>query len=191
MRKFVIGIVELLARRRLLANPGIRISPSAKVNYRNIVIRADGALQVGEGSIVEGQLVLEKKGAKIIIGKHSSIGNSLISCAAGIEIGDDVLISWGCSIVDHNSHPIAWSLRKEDVRDWYRGTKDWTHVEVAATKIGNKSWLGFNVGILKGVDIGEGAIVGAGSIVTRDVLPWSIVAGNPAKMIREIPHSER
>ena|ERR1700730_9227708 len=191
MRKFFVSIAELLARRRLLANPGIRISPSAKVRYRNLTIRANGTLQVGEGSIVEGQVVLEREGAKIIIGKHSFIGNSLISCADGIEIGDDVLISWGCSIVDHNSHPIVWSLRKDDVRDWYRGRKDWTHVEVEPIKIGNKSWLGFNVGILKGVEIGKGARVGAGSFVTRDVLPWSIVAGNPAKMIREIPHSER
>ena len=45
--------------------------------------------------------------------------------------------------------------------------------------------------ILKGVTIGEGAIVGAGSVVTKDVPPWTIVAGNPARVIREIPEDER
>jgi acetyltransferase-like isoleucine patch superfamily enzyme len=52
-------------------------------------------------------------------------------------------------------------------------------------------WIGANVIILKGVTIGEGAIVGAGSVVTKDVPPYTIVAGNPARIIREIPENER
>jgi galactoside O-acetyltransferase len=77
------------------------------------------------------------------------------------------------------------------VRNWYAGVKDWSRVDIAPVEIGPRSWLGFNVGILRGVKIGEGAVVGAGSIVTRDVPPWCIVAGNPAKVIREISIEER
>ena len=55
----------------------------------------------------------------------------------------------------------------------------------------SKVWIGFNAIILKGVTIGEGAVVGAGSVVTKDVLPWTVVAGNPARLIREISENER
>ncbi len=57
--------------------------------------------------------------------------------------------------------------------------------------VGDKSWIGFNSIVLKGVTIGEGAVVGAGSVVTKDVSAWTVVAGNPARVIREIPEDER
>jgi acetyltransferase-like isoleucine patch superfamily enzyme len=191
MRKLLRQIDELIARRRLFANQQIRIAISAKVIYRQLRIHPGSSLSIGEGSIVEAHLVSERMRAKITIGRDTFIGNSIVSCASQIDIGDDVLISWGCNIVDHNSHPIAWAHRREDVCLWYRGAKNWDHVDTDPVKIGNKSWLGFNVGILKGVEIGEGAIVGAGSIVTKSVLPWTVVAGNPARLIRELSDAER
>jgi acetyltransferase-like isoleucine patch superfamily enzyme len=102
-----------------------------------------------------------------------------------------MLISWGCNIVDHNSHAIGWAQRKPDVKDWYFGRKDWTSVSVKPVRIGDKSWLGLNVIILKGVEVGEGAVVASGSVVTKSVPPWTVVAGNPARVIREIPVEDR
>jgi acetyltransferase-like isoleucine patch superfamily enzyme len=58
-------------------------------------------------------------------------------------------------------------------------------------RIGRGAWLGARVIILKGVTVGEGAVVGAGSVVTRDVAPYTLVAGNPARFIREIPLNDR
>ncbi|MBD2165775.1 acyltransferase [Calothrix membranacea FACHB-236] len=117
--------------------------------------------------------------------------NAKLIAAEKIEIEDDVMIAWGTTVVDHNSHSISFSLRSKDVVDWQTGKKDWTHVKVAPVKISSKVWIGFNSIILKGVIIGEGAVVGAGSVVTKDVPPWTIVAGNPARIIREIPENER
>lgn len=57
-------------------------------------------------------------------------------------------------------------------------------------KIGNNVWIGSNVTILPGVEIGEGAVVGAGSVVTKNVPQYSIVAGNPAKIIKTLNKGE-
>jgi acetyltransferase-like isoleucine patch superfamily enzyme len=191
MRKLIIGIFQFWARRRLLSTAGVDIHPTAKVNFRAVRLRAGCSLHIGEGSIVEGSLVSERDGVAISIGRNTFIGNSLLACASRIEVGDDVLISWGCNIVDHNSHSIGWAKRKQDVRDWYHDRKDWTNVIVGPVKIANKSWIGLNVILLKGVEVGEGAVVAAGSVVTKSVAPWTVVAGNPARFIREIPIEDR
>jgi galactoside O-acetyltransferase len=64
-------------------------------------------------------------------------------------------------------------------------------VAKAAVRIGDKSWIGFNASILKGVTIGEGAVVAACSVVTADVEAWSLVAGNPARPIRRLEPDAR
>jgi len=185
------GFLDFRARRKLLRCAVVEVHPSAKVAFRRIRLKAGCRLEIGEGSIVEGSLVFERDGACIVIGCNTFIGGSQLASASRIEVGDDVLISWGCNIVDHNSHAIGWRQRKQDVKDWYFGKKDWTHVEVKPVKVGNKSWLGLNVIILKGVEIGEGAVVGAGSVVVKNVPAWTIVAGNPASVIRSISSEDK
>jgi maltose O-acetyltransferase len=56
--------------------------------------------------------------------------------------------------------------------------------------INDKAWIGFNAILLKGVVIGEGAVVAAGSVVTKDVEPWTMVAGNPARVIKRLTIDE-
>jgi acetyltransferase-like isoleucine patch superfamily enzyme len=191
MRKLISRIFQYKAKINLSRYPHITIHPSAKVNFRGVRYTPGSVLEIGEGTIVEGNLVSERDGAAIIIGRNSFIGSSILASATRIQVGDDVLISWGCSIVDHNSHSTAWSERKHDVRDWRDGKKDWGHVETRPVKICDKSWLGLNVIVLKGVEVGVGAIVAAGTVVTKSVPPWTIVAGNPARVIREIPVEDR
>jgi len=171
--------------------PNMNIASSARVNYLGIRRRPPTYLTIGEGTMFEGSIVSDRDGSVVVIGRNTFIGSSTIVCAERIEIGDDVLISWGCTIVDHNSHALAWKDRRDDVREYYRGIKNWEKVERKAVTIGNKVWIGFNTIILKGVTVGEGAVVGAGSIVTKDVPAHAVVAGNPARIIRRIENEER
>lgn len=181
-------IYKLSFKAKLLDN--IHIHPSSKISSSQICLKKDCLVKIDEQSQIEGSLVFDREEASIYIGKRSFVNGSLVA-SKSIIIGDDVLISWGVTIVDHNSHSISFSHRSEDVLNWRIGKKDWSHVKIAPVKIFNKVWIGFNSIILKGVTIGEGAIVGAGSVVTKDVPAWTIVAGNPARIIREIPENER
>jgi len=91
--------------------------------------------------------------------------------------------------MDHDAHSLLFKNRKNDVVHWQ--ALDWDAVGKAPVSIGDKCWIGAKSIILKGVRIGEGAIVGAGSVVTKNVPPWTIVAGNPARVIRELTADER
>jgi acetyltransferase-like isoleucine patch superfamily enzyme len=119
------------------------------------------------------------------------VGNGLIAIADRVEIGNDVMIAWGVTIVDHNSHSVRYSERKGDTEKWLLGTKDWASVKIAPVRIEDKAWIGFEAAILKGVTIGEGAIVAARAVVTKSVSAWTLVAGNPAKVVRELSADER
>lgn len=176
---------------------------SALVDNLNIISRNNTSnttlMLVGENSVVNGSFIFELPQGKIEIGDRTFIGGGTFICIDGIKIGNDVMISWGCTVADNNSHSHIWAKRENDVLDWKRGIdenklgfyKNWQNVKHSKITIKNKVWIGFNSIILKGVTIGEGAIVGAGSVVTKDVPDWTIVAGNPAKIKREIPENER
>jgi acetyltransferase-like isoleucine patch superfamily enzyme len=150
-----------------------------------------GEIQIGQNSIVNGYFYLETEHAKINVGSRTFIGKGINSVADRLDIGDDVMISWGCTITDHNSHSTTFSKRAKDIENWLYSIKDWDDVKMSSVKIHDKAWIGFNTIILKGVLIGEGAIIGAGSVVTKDGPAWTVVAGNPARVIREISLDER
>lgn len=169
-----------------------------KISVRN-PIENKKYIDIGENCLLNGNFIFEIKEGKIIVGDRTFIGGGTFICIDEIEIGNDVLISWGCTFMDNNAHSLKWSERENDVKDWKKGLeenkvgmyKDWSNVKSSPIVVKNKVWIGFNSIILKGVIIGEGAIVGAGSVVTIDVPDWTVVAGNPAKVIREIPENER
>jgi acetyltransferase-like isoleucine patch superfamily enzyme len=163
---------------------GVNIAPSSKISIKSARTARRGNVRIGADSIVHCRFSFDRPQSRIVIGNRCYIGNSQLVVANAIEIGDDSIISWGVTIVDHNSHALSWEDRKLDVRDWGRGVKDWSSVSVKPVVIQEKTWIGFNAVILKGVTIGTGAIVGAGAVVTRDVPAFAVVAGNPAKLIR-------
>jgi len=148
-------------------------------------------LSIGANCFVRDKIVFEREHARVSVGDRTFLGNGLIAVAKSVEIGSDVMFAWGVTVVDHNSHSVRFSERRGDTERWLRGGKDWSTVKIDPVKIGDKAWIGFNAIILKGVTIGEGAVVAAGAVVTKSVPPWTVVAGNPARVIRELGTDER
>ena len=160
-----------------------------KVNGTLHLGHSNSKIEIGSNCLLEGVLTTYTSGSKIIIGNNVFIGqNSLIGSASKIEIGDHVLISFDCIIQDSDTHHIDPKKRKNDTIDWMHGKKNWEGIPTSPIRIENDAWIGARSIILKGVVIGEGAVVGAGSCVTKDVLPFTVVAGNPAKFIKNIEH---
>ncbi len=145
-----------------------------------------GRVAIGQGSIVRCRIDFDSLQGEVRIGDRCYLGASHLVCHTGIYIGDDVIMSWGVTVVDHDSHSLNWTERQNDVADWKLGVKHWHAVTVRPVWIGNKVWIGFGATILKGVTVGEGAVIGANAVVTRNVPPYSVVAGNPARVIRRL-----
>ncbi len=162
------------------------VPKSCKISIRTLRSFWQKNISVGEQTILHCITSFDRAEARIRIGDRCYIGKSHLVAAESIEIGNDVIISWGVTIVDHNSHSIKWENRKDDIHNWHKGIKNWRDVNVAPVKIENKVWIGFNATILKGVTLGEGSIVGAGSVVTKSVPSNTVVAGNPAVIVRRL-----
>jgi acetyltransferase-like isoleucine patch superfamily enzyme len=162
------------------------IGSGSFLNSRKLRVQNRTHVSVGKDSNINARILFDRENARVRIGDRTFIGDSSIVSAEEVEIGNDVLISWGCTIVDHDSHSLVYSERANDVIQWNRGYKDWSKVKRGKICIQDKVWMGFNVTILEGVSVGEGAVLAAGCIVTKNVDPWTLVAGIPAKPIRSV-----
>ncbi len=192
MRHIIVRAVNAVYRGLFAKSRGQwRVAHSSSVYAWRVKLKKGCAVTIGERSSVSATICFDREDATVEIGQGTFLGNSLLVSAGRISIGDGVLISWGVTIVDHNSHSLKWVDRQKDLDNWRLGRKDWQQIVVSPVVIEDRVWIGFNAIVLKGVTIGEGAIVGAGSVVTRDVPPNTIVAGNPARVIRELQPDER
>jgi acetyltransferase-like isoleucine patch superfamily enzyme len=160
-------------------------------------IPAGARVSIGEDSIFCGSLMFHRPGA-FRMGRRSYVGpRTEIRVTTAIELGEDVLISWGCTLLDTDMHSPLFSVRCRDVlieggrAGLTLADKDWSAVRCRPIVIYDKAWIAMGVIILPGVTIGEGCIVGAGSVVTRDLPAWTLAAGNPARAIRPVFAAER
>ena len=139
---------------------------------------------------MDGELLVHDYGGVIEIGENTYVGmGSRIWSGEHVKVGNDVFIAHNVNITDTNSHQMDARERHDHYVDhivmgnpFQKG-----NVETSPVVIGDHAWINFNVGILKGVRIGEGAIVGACSLVTKDVQPYTLVAGNPLREIKKLP----
>jgi acetyltransferase-like isoleucine patch superfamily enzyme len=172
---------------RMRGRDGVTIGKDASVWRYRMVPAEGGYITVGDRCVLHSRLVCEKPGARIVIGDDTFISRSVITAATSISLGNHVMVSWGCVITDHDSHSLDWRIRRRDIGLWRQGEKDWSAVATQPVEIHDNAWIGVNSVILKGVTIGLGSVVAAGSVVTRDVAPFTLVAGNPARVLRELP----
>lgn len=153
-------------------------------------------VHIGSDWLIGCEFVFESNQGTITVGDRTFLnGGSRLIARNRIGIGTDVMIVWGCWVYDHDSHSLDWRDRRADIMrqnsdcshsEDLRKSKDWNHVASAPIQMCDKVWIGFDAVILKGVTIGEGAIVGARSVVTQNVDPWTIVAGNPARVVKHL-----
>ena len=154
---------------------------------------AESQIVIGNDCLIEGTLVTEKQGSSIFVGNNVFVGGgTILDCTESIVVEDDVLISFGSLLSDSDHHSLRYSIRRKDLAGWKRGRlMDWTTSKSSPIHICKGAWIGPHVIIIKGVTIGEGAVIGAGAVVTRNIPPWTLAAGNPARVIREFPENER
>lgn len=170
------------------------------LNNFNIINSNFNQVDIGKESIIGATIIFENKGGNVSIGDRVYIGDSKIICKSSITFENDILVAWGVIFYDHNSHSLDYKNRQKDIRQVlfdhknyggnYLINKDWSDVESRPIVIKNNAWIGMHSFIMKGVTIGEGAIVAAGSVVTKDVPPFTIVAGNPARVVKQINKDE-
>lgn len=164
----------------------------SSVGIPQIEIQDGGFLQIVNGGkvtmvndAIHSTLGINRK-CKLLIYKDAilrfngrvGMSNTVIVATHKITIGDNVMIGGGVTIVDSDFH-------SKDSSDWFT-ENDELHMPSIPVEIGNNVFLGMNSIVLKGVTIGDGAVIGAGSVVASNIPSNEIWGGNPARFIKKI-----
>lgn len=189
MNGLVSEVLNKLAGFVVARQTNVEIGTGSSVRWLRLGARG-GRVRIGAQTIIHCRIAFDGPGL-VRIGNRCYIGASHLVCHTAITIGDDTIISWGVTIVDHDSHAIEWRNRQDDVTDWRKGQKRWVGVKIEPVELGRRVWVGFGATILKGVTVGDGAVIAAQSVVTRDVPPNVLVAGVPAEIVRHINDSDK
>ena len=128
------------------------------------------------------------------VGDFTLLNGALIMAEERVEIGAHCLISWNVGIADSDFHPLDAVQRRVDsmaLAPFYKDRPPRPPLKTAPVLIKDNVWVGMNALILKGVTIGENAVVAAGAVVTKSVPANAVVAGNPARIVKRLAHSTR
>jgi acetyltransferase-like isoleucine patch superfamily enzyme len=135
-----------------------------------LALGKDARVEVlGHFAIFAGAKIYVNKNATLVLGSGYINERLNLSCYCRIEIGEDVAIAENVCIRDSDNHAVTGSDG---------------HTPKQPVVIGNHVWIGMNATILKGVTIGDGAIIAAGAVVTRDIPPACMAAGVPARILK-------
>ena len=177
---------------RLLPRRGLRFGKNTKFyGYPCISLFPNSRIVVGHHSVFSSrsassvlgcnhEVILRtlKAGSEIVIGNNVGMTGATVCAASSVTVCDDVLIGANAIIVDTDFHPLDPAARQScmSVNDG----------STSPVYISRGVFIGTGALILKGVTLGEYSVIGAGSVVTRNVAAYSVVAGNPARLVRTL-----
>ena len=177
-----------IQKKCLIGNNSVVASSSLIVNHDENASQ----IEIGDNTHILGQIIAYPGGA-IKIGDFCYVSvDSRIWSFASVKIGNRVLIAHNVNIFDSQTHSFNYVHRHQEfLHVLCNGDlpKD-MNIGKAPVSIADDVWIACGAIILKGVSIGKGAIVGAGSVVTKDVPALTLVAGNPARVVRELKAEE-
>lgn len=191
LRRLYLTVRQLRAarafRRSCDVGEHVTFGPSAAISSRS---STSPSVTIGPESYIDCVLVTRGDG-RISIGSHSWLGGggtTRIGAVASVEIGECSIISNHVHIYDNNNHPTDPMVREQMSRGgFFNDAWEWTHAQSAPVVIEDNVWVGEFSAILKGVRIGRGSIVASHSVVVSDVPQYSVVAGNPARVVKSLP----
>ena len=156
--------------------------------FKRFHSKLEKALVIGRYCTMDGVHFDLGENGKMVVGDYCYFTNAILLCELEVRVGNYVVIGWNTTITDTDFHPLAPAERIADAIACSPLGKGRPRPEVFKKPviIEDNVWIGPNATILKGVRIGAGAFVEAGSVVTRDVPTRSRVLGNPAQIIGEV-----
>ena len=156
--------------------------------FKKLISKKPGAVVIGNHvSCYAGCSFAVGENGKCTVGDFTLLNGALIMAEERIDIGSHCLVSWNVGIADSDFHPLEPAQRLIDAQalaPYFKDRPPRPKLKTAPVKIGDNVWIGMGAVILKGVTIGDNSVVAAGAIVTKSIPPNTIVAGNPAAVVK-------
>jgi len=180
LKFLILSFCKFIFREKAIFGKNVNFNRKSKISSSNKadIIISDNVLMFGS--------LFSNNGGKISIGRNSSIRvGCKIYCSKKVEIGNNVIFADNVIISDTNHHPTHPADRIKMIESgWSSNLWTWKYALSSEVIIEDNVWLGQYSRVIKGVRIGRNSIVASNSVVTKDVPPNSIVAGNPAKIVK-------
>src|SRR5437867_3465553 len=157
---------------------------TAEYAFKRFLSQQPQALVIGSNCTMDGVHFAIGREGRVRIGDYSYFTNAVLLCELELRVGNYVIIGWNATIADTDFHPLAPAERIADAVACSPLAQGRPRPEIPCRPviIEDDVWIGPNATILKGVRIGQGSFIEAGSLVTRDIPPRSRVLGNPAQI---------
>ena len=173
---------------------GAELGEGVRLGLHARLLTPDGErrVKIGDNTVIRGIIRCEGDG-RCEIGPEAYLGDGVIvSVRTEVEIGQGALLAHGVQLFDNDTHPTDPAERRAHFRSILKlGPRRDFSIGARPVRVGRDCWLGFGAAVMKGVTIGDEAIVAAGAMVVSDVRPRTIVAGNPARQTRSLDGKPR